>query len=164
MPSETGRLRTRATAVIIKDGNILLIKQVKPDREYFVLPGGGVDEGESIEEAVRREVKEELCLDVKKCKLLFLMENLAVPPFITVHAGNRDEYYFFIEDYGGVPEIGGPEKEKMTEQNQYHVAWLSTEEFQSLPNIFPREGVEKLIRLLSQCLSDKKLLRGCDYV
>lgn len=125
------------------------MRRVKPDREYFIFPGGGVDKGETIEEAVRREVKEEFCLDVKKCTLLFEFENLVVPPFITINTGNRNEYYFLIEEYSGVPKIGGPEKEKMTEQNQYHVAWLTMEEFRKLPNIFPREGVEKLARLLS---------------
>jgi 8-oxo-dGTP pyrophosphatase MutT (NUDIX family) len=139
VPKEADQLRKRASAVIIRDGKILLIRRVRSDKEYFVFPGGGVDEGESVEEAVAREVKEELCLDVKKYKFLFSIENLAVPPFITIHTGNRNEYYFLIEDYSGVPEIGGPEKERITAQNQYHVAWL-----------FPREGVEKLIALFSE--------------
>jgi len=150
MQKEANQIRRRATAVIIKDGTILLMRRVKPDREYFILPGGGVDDGESIEEAVRREVKEEFCLDVKKCRFLFELENLVVPQFITVHTGNRNEYYFLIEDYGGVPEIGGPEKEKMTKENQYHVAWLTMDEFAKRPNIFPREGVEKLNAYLRQ--------------
>jgi 8-oxo-dGTP pyrophosphatase MutT (NUDIX family) len=147
MPKTTDQLRKRVSAVIIEHGRILLIRRVKPDREYFVLPGGGADEGESVEEALRREVKEELCLDVKKCTLLFSIENLAVPQFITTYAGNRNEYYFLIEDYSGVPEIGGPEKERMTEQNQYHIVRLSMDEFAKLPNVFPREGVERLITM-----------------
>jgi 8-oxo-dGTP diphosphatase len=150
MPDKTSELRQRASAVIFKDGRVLLIRRVKPEREYFIFPGGGVNEGESIEEAVRREVKEELCLEVTKCRFLFSIQNLSVPPFITVHTGNRNEHYFLIEGYVGVPEIGGPEKERMTEQNQYHIVWLSLDEFKKLPNIFPREGVEKLTDLFSK--------------
>jgi ADP-ribose pyrophosphatase YjhB (NUDIX family) len=150
MPKQADQLRRRATAVIIENGKILLMRRVKPGEEYFILPGGGVDKGETIEEAVRREVKEEFCLDVKKCRFLFALENLAVPQFVTIHPGNRNDYYFLIEEYSGVPEIGGPEKEKMTEQNQYHVAWCSLDDFTKWPNIFPREGVEKLAALLSE--------------
>jgi 8-oxo-dGTP pyrophosphatase MutT (NUDIX family) len=150
MPEESNKLRNRASAVILKDDKILLIKRVKPDREYFIFPGGGLDKDESFEEAVRREVKEELCLDVEKCHFLFSIENLGVPEFITVHTGHRNEHYFLIDKYVGNPEIGGPEKERATEHNQYHIVWLSMEEFTELPNIFPREGVKRLIELLSE--------------
>jgi ADP-ribose pyrophosphatase YjhB (NUDIX family) len=150
MPEEPNKLRNRASAVILKDGKILLIKRIKPDREYLIFPGGGVDEGESFEEAVRREIKEELCLDVKQCRFLFSIENLGVPAFITIHSGNRNEHYFLIDAYAGDPEIGGPEKERATEQDQYHITWLSMEEFTELPNIFPREGVRKLLELLAK--------------
>ena len=40
MENET---RERASAVIIKDNKILLMKRVKPNLEYFVFPGGGVE-------------------------------------------------------------------------------------------------------------------------
>lgn len=139
--------RQRASAVIIKDDRILLIRRVKPEREYFIFPGGGIDEGETPEEALRREVKEELCLDVKKCRFLFSIENPGVPAFATVHTGNRNEHYFLVEDYAGTPEIGGPEKERTTPENQYHIAWFTTDEFATLPTIFPREGVEKIKEL-----------------
>jgi len=154
MQQEANQMRKRATAIIIKDGAILLIKRIKPEREYFIFPGGGVDEGETIEDALRREVKEELCLDVKKCRFLFEIENLSVPPFITIHAGCRNEYCFLIEDYGGIPKIGGPEKERMTPENQYHVAWLTMEEFATRPNIFPREAVEKIIAMFGKKFLD----------
>ncbi len=135
--------------MILKDGKILLIKRVKPGQEYFIFPGGGVDAGESLEQALVREVKEELCLDVKKQQFIFSIENLAVPQFITVHKGNRDEYYFLVEEYAGVPEIGGPEKERMNEQNQYHIAWLALSETGNIKNLYPREGVARLAEVLS---------------
>ncbi len=144
---ETER-RKRASAVILKDGKILLLRRVKPDREYFVFPGGGVEDGESIEEALVREVKEELTLDVKKYRFLFSIENLAVPSFATIHQGNRNEYYFLIEDYVGIPEIGGPEKERMNEQNQYHIVWLGVEAVGKMENVYPQTGIPKLLSFL----------------
>ena len=57
--------RERASAVIIKDNKILLMKRVKPNLEYFVFPGGGVEKNESLDDTLKREVKEELSLDIK---------------------------------------------------------------------------------------------------
>ena len=50
----------RVRAVIIQDGRVLTIKRTKPNEIYRVIPGGGVEDKETNEEALAREVKEEL--------------------------------------------------------------------------------------------------------
>jgi len=58
--------RVIASVVLKKENKILLIKEVLEDKkEHWIFPGGGVDFGETIEEAARREIKEEINLDVK---------------------------------------------------------------------------------------------------
>ena len=52
--------RIRVSAMIRRQGRILLCRQEKPGKEYWLLPGGGVDGGESLIEALRRELREEL--------------------------------------------------------------------------------------------------------
>jgi 8-oxo-dGTP diphosphatase len=47
-------MHQRVRAVIEKDGKILLIKRVKPDETYWVFPGGGVEAGENLENALTR--------------------------------------------------------------------------------------------------------------
>ena len=138
-------LRKRVSAVIVKNGKILLIRRVKPGEEYFIIPGGGVDEGETQEEALIREVKEELTLDVVKHKFLFSIENIEVPQKITIHKGNRNEHFYLIEEHTGTPEIGGPEKERMNENNQYHIEWVEIKRMLQMKNIFPESGIELLI-------------------
>ncbi len=58
-------------AVIVKGGNILLLRRNHdPFLGYWVLPGGYVEEDETVEEALVREIKEETGLDVRIVKLV----------------------------------------------------------------------------------------------
>jgi ADP-ribose pyrophosphatase YjhB (NUDIX family) len=54
--------RIRVGALIRWHDRILLCRQEKPGREYWLLPGGGVEGGETLETALRRELGEELGL------------------------------------------------------------------------------------------------------
>jgi 8-oxo-dGTP pyrophosphatase MutT (NUDIX family) len=56
--------RQRATGIIVNDGKVLLFRRVKRGRTFYCFPGGGADDGESVEEALRREIQEELTLTV----------------------------------------------------------------------------------------------------
>ena len=52
--------------IIQKDSKILLVKRKKdPFKQKMVLPGGFVNEGERVEDAAIREVKEETSLDIE---------------------------------------------------------------------------------------------------
>jgi 8-oxo-dGTP pyrophosphatase MutT (NUDIX family) len=64
---------TRHQGLIIKNGEVLLIKHCEhaTGREYWVIPGGGLDGDESEEECVIREMREETNLDVEIECLLF---------------------------------------------------------------------------------------------
>ncbi len=55
------RFRPSIYGIIIENGKILLVPQLGDGYDF---PGGGVDEGEMLDEALSREVKEETGLDV----------------------------------------------------------------------------------------------------
>jgi mutator protein MutT len=56
-----------AAAVIIQDGMILITRRLDESHQggLWEFPGGKREEGESLEECVRREIKEELDLDIE---------------------------------------------------------------------------------------------------
>jgi 8-oxo-dGTP pyrophosphatase MutT (NUDIX family) len=64
--------QTRYQGAIVRDYHILLIKHCehKRGRTYWIFPCGGIEPGETEEECVKREMKEETDLDVKVKELL----------------------------------------------------------------------------------------------
>lgn len=58
-------------AVILEKGTLVLVKRMNPPfKDMWALPGGFVEYGETVENAVVREAKEETSLDVEIVKLL----------------------------------------------------------------------------------------------
>lgn len=55
--------RIRVSAILRWSDRVLLCRHEKPGREYWLLPGGGVNGGESLVEALHRELREEVGLD-----------------------------------------------------------------------------------------------------
>lgn len=81
-------------AVIIKDGKILLEKRKnEPGKGKWSIPGGLVELGESVEQTVIREVKEETGLEVEKPEHIDVVDNV-------VRDDNSEiKYHFVIIDY-----------------------------------------------------------------
>jgi len=60
--------------VLVEDGQIALIERHRAGLHYFTLPGGGVEAGESFEQAAVREAREELGVDVELADLVLELE------------------------------------------------------------------------------------------
>jgi ADP-ribose pyrophosphatase YjhB (NUDIX family) len=70
----------RVTGILIERGKILIVKQrVTPGRAWS-LPGGRLENGETLEEGILREVLEETGLNAKVVKLLYLCDKTDVTP------------------------------------------------------------------------------------
>ena len=64
----------RAQVALLDGEHILLARHRRPDGDYWVLPGGSVEAGESPAEAAVREVREETGLEILVERLLFVEE------------------------------------------------------------------------------------------
>lgn len=58
------RTNKRVGAILRRDNKILLIHRHKNGQEYWVLPGGGIEDEETLEMALRREVMEETSMKI----------------------------------------------------------------------------------------------------
>ena len=64
----------RVTGILIENEKILLVKQKVSDKRNWSLPGGKLEQGETIEQGIIREMKEETGLDVEIIRLLYLCD------------------------------------------------------------------------------------------
>ncbi len=63
-------------AIIVEDEKILLIAHKKGTHTYWLLPGGGVKYGESLDKALKRELKEELGIDIKVDDIAMISDSI----------------------------------------------------------------------------------------
>ncbi|MBQ3664687.1 MAG: NUDIX domain-containing protein [Lachnospiraceae bacterium] len=117
---ETIGRRDRVQALVTRNEKVLLVKHRMNDRVFFCLPGGGVEEGETYEQAALRELKEESLVNGR------IIRKLSVQ----YKPDNRGEVHtFLIEvDEDAVPGVGTDPELSDEEQTIIGVEWLSLEE------------------------------------
>lgn len=127
----------RVAVIILNKKKILLIRRIKNGKEYFVLPGGGVENKEDIFKAAKREIKEETGLNIKSIQKMFKFFN---------KTDKRFHYCFLTNTYSGKLKLGGPEKKRASLLNQYFLEWHNLQDISSL-NILPRQ-IKSFIRFV----------------
>lgn len=119
-------MRERAAIIIKKDNQVLLIYRYKNGREYYVIPGGGIKRGETPLQAAVREIQEETSLEVSE-----------VRPFWQFNNRGNNEYYFYTENFKGQLQFIGPEIQKMSADNVYHLCWVDILHLSEIPLMPP---------------------------
>lgn len=123
---------------------ILLIHRWKNGEEYFVIPGGGAESGETAVKAAQREIQEELGWSLSEKQL---------QPAFTFRNGQRLEIYFRATiSHTSAPMIQGEEALHSHAQNLYQPEWLDIEAIRGL-NLRP----VGLKNLLLDCLTQEGL-------
>ena len=136
--------RTRVAGIIFMNGGVALMHRVgvlkrKDIQEYYTFPGGGLEEGETLEEGTIREIKEEFGIDVKVVKKLYELESQKF---------NQKEYFFLCEYIGGEFGTGeGPEfsnNPKYIDSGKYLPEIIKKEDVKNIP-LLPPEIKEKFV-------------------
>lgn len=120
-------MRSAARAIIIHHQNILVMKRNKFGTVYYTLVGGGIDMGETADQALLREIKEETGLTVANPRLTYIEQS-------------NDLYgtqYIFVADYvdGDVKIDPSSIEAKLNAagQNLFEPMWVPISKFASLP-------------------------------
>ncbi len=112
------------SAAIFRDGQVLLVRRAKPPaNRLFTLPGGVVEVGESLKQAVRREVAEETQLDIAPLGLAGYRE------FIDRDAEGRAVRHFIILAFAARWLAGEP----VLNEEIAEARWVRPEEIAALP-------------------------------
>ncbi len=127
--------RIRVAGIIKMNGGYALMhrKNVikkKDFQDYYAFPGGGLEEGETLEEGVIREIKEEFGINVEVIKKLYEMESNKL---------NQKEYFFLCEYIDG--EFGTGDGPEFNNDPKY----IECGEF--LPEIIKEEEIKNLLLL-----------------
>lgn len=134
VPVDALSFRPSVYGVIIKDDKVLLSRQW----DGYDFPGGGVDLGETLEEALEREIKEETGLSAKKDKLVLVKED-----FFT-HPGTKKHFqsillYFSCKDVSGDISTDGFDEHEKTYAKE--AQWIPLGEIDKLKFYNPIDSV-----------------------
>lgn len=128
------RLRPSAKAVVVRDGRVLANHhQSVGDSEWFGFPGGGQRPGETLVDALRREVAEETGCLVEPIRLLWVRELIVAlrPQLPFDPADHAIEFMFesrLIDDRGSPTD---------TDADQVGTVWLAADDI-ARREFFPR--------------------------
>ncbi|MDD4187366.1 MAG: NUDIX domain-containing protein [Bacilli bacterium] len=118
--------RISARSIIIEDGNVYTmfrrrLKEEGTFKEYYVIPGGGIENNEELTECALREIKEELSVDIKIIGYLGKIEN-----------EETIAHFFHSEIISGIPTLGGEELEKCSKNNYYEIKLIPIKDINNL--------------------------------
>jgi 8-oxo-dGTP pyrophosphatase MutT (NUDIX family) len=133
-------MRTRAGVILIENKKVVLIERHRAGLDYFVFPGGGVDEGETPEQGAVREAMEELGLEVA------IQRKVAI-----IHFDQSTQHYYLVERIGG--EFGTGVGEEYTDADPsdpqegiYIPIWMSIDELPQHEKVYPAEVARLVLK------------------
>ena len=135
--------RIRASAIIFIDDKLITIYREKMVdgilKKYYVIPGGGVEDNETIEEGTKREILEELGIEIKLSNNYFYLDK-----------EDGEEYFYMAKYKSGVVGTGtGPEftERDVEKYGTYEIKFISKEKIKNI-NLLPEEVKEYIIKVV----------------
>ncbi len=138
-------IRVAAKAVVIDGGEILLTRNLHPDDpdgEFFLLPGGGQNYGESLSECLQREVLEETGYGVSVGDVLFVRDYIGANHEFAAY--EPDVHQVEVMFSCSVDWSEGPVGPTEIDEWQVSVDWVRIDDLANL-RIFPKALAEFLV-------------------
>ncbi|MFN8380756.1 MAG: NUDIX domain-containing protein [Anaerolineales bacterium] len=128
-------MRNRAGIILIEGDKLALIERYRGGLHYFIFPGGGIDEGESEEQAAIREAYEELGIVVEIKQRVAELTRLS-----------GKQVYFLVRHIEGEFGTGTGEEygEYDPKYGSYLPLWMPIDEI-TKKNVLPRELAEFVV-------------------
>lgn len=120
--------KSGAQCLVVRDDKILMVKHKRIDREYYTLPGGGIEKGETREKAAIRELAEECQVSGKIIKKL--------SEYLFPFGDNVIIYTFHVDIENQTPMLG--KDPELPDENQIlaELKWLSLDEISERDRAF----------------------------
>lgn len=133
-------IRNSAKAIVVQGGKILLNRCRSRFGVYYALPGGGQKVGETLEEAIRRELLEETGLSVTPQRLAGVYEQVTGR-----REGAPDHKVYFLF----ACQLDDVERLRPTERDAYQLSseWVELGEAAN-GRLFPRTVRDNLLRMI----------------
>ncbi len=125
--------RNSSRVIIIGWDKVLLMRRIKDWIEYYTIPGGWVEYGETTEQTAIREIKEETNLEITLDWI-----------FCKIHDEYHNWTYYLTKNFAGTPKVSWPEGTRINTSNQYYLERINNKELWNIP-LFPIEIKQKLI-------------------
>ena len=122
-----GKLRVRACGVLVQNKKILLINHKIASSNLWIPPGGGVEIGESIQQTVQREFKEETSMEVAVEEFIQLTEYISPP----IHA---IELFYLVKHISGSAILGTDPENAAKDQLIEDINWFDLYHLDKIPN------------------------------
>jgi mutator protein MutT len=146
-------MRIRAGIVLIKQDKVALMERFRGGSHYYTFPGGGVDAGESEEQAAVREAQEELGIEVTVRRTI-----------AEVQLGQKSrQIYFLVEHTGGVFGTGTGEefdesRRDDPQKGTYHPTWMAIDELPRHGNIYPAAVADLVVKSVGEGWPEEPVL------
>ena len=129
-------VRNSGKAIIIRDGRLLAIRHTGRDGDWFSLPGGGQEPGETVLDALQRECIEELGVSVVPGQLRLVREYIGANHEFSREDGDfhQIDFMFECELKGDLPGA----QPTSPDERQIGVEWLPLATL-SASSLFPKE-------------------------
>lgn len=147
--------RIGVRAIIYRDGKLLAVRHKNADgspKDFWAIPGGGLDPGESLEDGLRREVKEELGIDAEPGRLLLVQQFRSS----RTDCDEELEFFFLVDDSD---EFSAPDFMHTSHgaDELAHCEFIDPKKERVLPSVLSAIDLQQLVETIQPVSISNKL-------